>query len=92
MIVNEYGEVRLDHMLVQWTHESTILLGSGCIFCTVRGDLVDTLGNVSMRRLRAEPCAVAVWNGRQPAVGIGLHCPGCEEGFRPANAARIVEP
>ncbi len=54
MIVNEYGEVRLDHMLVQWTHESTILLGSGCLFCTVRGDLVDTLGNVSMRRLRGE--------------------------------------
>lgn len=43
VIINEFGEVGLDHQLVRQTSENIILLENGCICCTVRGDLVDTL-------------------------------------------------
>jgi G3E family GTPase len=43
VIINEFGEIGLDHLLVATPSENTVLLSSGCICCTVRGDLVDTL-------------------------------------------------
>jgi G3E family GTPase len=43
VLVNEFGEVGLDHHLVQRLDEQTILLGGGCICCTVRDDLVRAL-------------------------------------------------
>jgi len=43
VIINEFGEIGLDHLLVATPNENTVLLASGCICCTVRGDLVDTL-------------------------------------------------
>lgn len=52
VIVNEFGEIGLDHELIEKSDENTILLGSGCLCCTVRGDLVDTLGDLAIRRLK----------------------------------------
>jgi len=43
VLVNEFGEVGLDHYLVQRLDEQTILLGNGCVCCTVRHDLVQAL-------------------------------------------------
>lgn len=43
VIVNEFGEVGLDDALVMESNEDVVLLNSGCLCCTVRGDLVDTL-------------------------------------------------
>src|SRR5215475_10491817 len=43
VLVNEFGEVGLDHHLVQRLDEQTILLGHGCVCCTVRQDLVQAL-------------------------------------------------
>src|SRR5207248_6729583 len=43
VLVNEFGEVGLDHHLVQRLDEQTILLGNGCVCCTVRHDLVQAL-------------------------------------------------
>lgn len=54
VIVNEFGEIGLDHELIEKSDENTILLGSGCLCCSVRGDLVDTLGSLSVRRLKGE--------------------------------------
>lgn len=54
VIVNEFGEIGLDHELIEKSDENTILLGSGCLCCTVRGDLVNTLGDLSVRRLKEE--------------------------------------
>jgi G3E family GTPase len=54
VIVNEFGEIGIDHELIQASNETTILLGSGCLCCTVKGDLVNTLGDLSVRRLRGE--------------------------------------
>src|SRR5919206_1326497 len=43
VLVNEFGEVGLDHHLVQRLDEQTVLLGHGCVCCTVRHDLVQAL-------------------------------------------------
>jgi G3E family GTPase len=43
VIVNELGEVGLDHHLLRRVDERTVLLASGCVCCTLRGDLSDEL-------------------------------------------------
>ena len=50
VIVNEFGEVGLDHLLVEASDEEIVLLDSGCVCCTVRGDLVRTAGDLLARR------------------------------------------
>ncbi|HZH26234.1 MAG TPA: GTP-binding protein [Azospirillaceae bacterium] len=54
VVINEFGEVGLDHMLVTKADETTVLLDSGCLCCTVRGDLVDTLRDLFVKRMRGE--------------------------------------
>ena len=43
VIINEFGEVSLDHLLVEHIGDNMVLLKSGCLCCTMRGDLVDAL-------------------------------------------------
>ena len=43
VIINEFGEVGIDHLLVETSDDSIIELSDGCLCCTVRGELVDTL-------------------------------------------------
>jgi G3E family GTPase len=43
VIVNELGEIGLDHLLVKPVRDGVVLLQSGCLCCTLRGDLVDAL-------------------------------------------------
>jgi G3E family GTPase len=43
VLVNEFGEVGLDHHLLRRVDERTVLLGSGCVCCTTREDLVEVL-------------------------------------------------
>ncbi len=54
VIVNEIGEVGLDHRLMRRVHSNVILLESGCVCCSVRGDLVDALRDLFMASLRRE--------------------------------------
>jgi G3E family GTPase len=54
VIVNEFGEVGLDHELMVSGSEDMVLLNSGCLCCTVRGDLVNTLRDMMMLRLRED--------------------------------------
>lgn len=46
VIVNEFGEVGLDHLLVGEADEGIVELSSGCLCCTIRGELVGTLENL----------------------------------------------
>lgn len=48
VIINEFGEIGIDHLLVETSTEQMIELNNGCICCTVRGDLVDKLGSLAM--------------------------------------------
>ena len=43
LIINEFGEVGLDNLLIESSIENTLLLENGCICCSIRGDLVDTI-------------------------------------------------
>ncbi len=43
VIINEFGEIGLDHLLVEHVGDNVVLLQSGCLCCTMRGDLVDAL-------------------------------------------------
>jgi G3E family GTPase len=43
VIINEFGDVGLDHLLVRPIRDGVVLLQSGCLCCTLRGDLVDAL-------------------------------------------------
>ena len=43
VIINEFGEIGLDHLLVEHIEDGVMLLSTGCLCCTVRGDLVNTL-------------------------------------------------
>jgi G3E family GTPase len=43
VIINEFGEVSLDHLLVEYIDDNMVLLQSGCLCCTMRGDLIDAL-------------------------------------------------
>lgn len=54
VIINEFGEIGLDHELVEWSNGDMVLLQSGCLCCTIRGDLVDTLRSVFLRRVKGE--------------------------------------
>jgi G3E family GTPase len=50
VIINEFGEVALDHLLVATPSENTVLLANGCLCCTIRGDLVGTLAGLLAQR------------------------------------------
>jgi G3E family GTPase len=50
VIINEFGEVGLDHDLVEASDESLVQLQTGCLCCAVRGDLVRTLEDLLRRR------------------------------------------
>lgn len=50
VIINEFGEIGIDHLLVATPAENMVLLNSGCLCCTVRGDLVETLTDLRDKR------------------------------------------
>ncbi|CAH0338443.1 GTP-binding protein [Rhizobium sp. CECT 9324] len=46
VIINEFGEVGIDHLLVESSSDAVVELSDGCLCCTVRGELVDTLAEL----------------------------------------------
>ena len=68
VIINEFGDVALDHLLVEYVGDNMVLLQSGCLCCTMRGDLVDALetllrdldnGRCTFRRVLLETTGLA---------------------------------
>jgi G3E family GTPase len=68
VIINEFGDVGLDHLLVREIRDGVVLLQSGCLCCTLRGDLVDALeqllrdldnGRATFRRVILETTGLA---------------------------------
>ncbi len=49
VIVNEFGEVGIDHLLVETASDGVIELADGCLCCSVRGELIDTLADLADR-------------------------------------------
>ncbi|WP_237214896.1 CobW family GTP-binding protein [Falsiroseomonas oryziterrae] len=51
VLVNEFGEIGLDHLLVERLDGEAVLLNAGCLCCTVRGDLIRALDGLWERIL-----------------------------------------
>ena len=81
VIVNEFGEIGLDHQLIEHSDDSVTLLTNGCLCCAVKGDLVKTLRDLCFRPHRdydrvliettglADPCSVIQVILVDPVVG-----------------------
>ncbi len=54
VLINEYGEIGLDHHLLERIDETVVLLRSGCVCCTIRGELSGAIGALHSRRARGE--------------------------------------
>ncbi|WP_024872096.1 CobW family GTP-binding protein [Tolumonas lignilytica] len=54
VLINEFGAVGLDHHLVEKLDDNVVMLESGCVCCTVQGDLVNALRELFMRAMRRE--------------------------------------
>jgi len=52
VLINEFGEVGLDHHLLERLDDTMVLLQSGCLCCTIRGDLADALRDLLSKRDR----------------------------------------
>lgn len=84
VIVNELGEIPLDHLFVKEAREDVLLLASGCVCCSVRGDLVETLLRESAGRMKfdrvfvettglADPTPLVATLVRHPALLSSFH-------------------
>ncbi len=54
LLINEFGDVGIDHLLVEEVAPDTVLLPSGCVCCSIRGELKDALLGLLQRRERGE--------------------------------------
>jgi G3E family GTPase len=54
VLINEYGETAIDHLLVRRLSDEIVVLGSGCLCCTVLGDLVTSLRDLFRKRVLGE--------------------------------------
>ena len=50
VIINEFGDIGLDHDLIESATEEMVLMQSGCLCCSIRGDLITTLADLARRR------------------------------------------
>ena len=71
VVINEFGAVGLDHHLVSHTSDSFVMMDSGCLCCTIRSDLADTLANAHWRYARDGQC----WFDRVVIETTGLANP-----------------
>ena len=52
VLINEFGEVGLDHHLLERIDETMVMLQSGCVCCTIRGELSTAIKDLHSRRER----------------------------------------
>ena len=71
VLINEFGEVGLDHHLLERIDENMVLLQSGCLCCTIRGELADSLRSLHSKRERG----VVPWFRRVVIESTGLADP-----------------
>jgi G3E family GTPase len=54
LLINEFGQIGIDHHLIESADESTMLLNSGCICCSIQGGVVDALKRLCTRASKGE--------------------------------------
>jgi G3E family GTPase len=97
VIINEFGEIGLDHLLVKPVREGVVLLQSGCLCCTLRGDLVEALeqllrdldnGRVVFRRVVLETTGLA---DPAPVLQTAMAHPYLVQRFRLDGVITVVD-
>lgn len=98
VLINEFGEVGLDHHLIEHAKESTLLLENGCICCAIRGDLKVALRDLLSRSERGEiprfRRVVIETSGLSDPVPIAYTImaePVLQHHFRLANIITVVD-
>ena len=107
VLINEFGEIGLDHLLVEKIDGDMMLLASGCLCCTIRGDLVNALEDVlrrldngriaALRRVIIETTGLAdpapiLHAIMAPAIEKLMVAPGVSSRFVPSTTARSLSP
>lgn len=54
VLINEFGEIGLDHHLLERIDDTMVLLQSGCLCCTIRGELAGAIKDLHSKRERGE--------------------------------------
>ena len=75
VLVNEFGEVGLDHWLIERVDAETVLLPSGCVCCTIRAELRDALLELWTKRRQGCCRRSAAWSWRPRASPIPHRSP-----------------
>jgi G3E family GTPase len=97
VIINEFGEIGLDHLLVKPVREGVVLLQSGCLCCTLRGDLVEALeqllrdldnGRAVFRRIVLETTGLA---DPAPVLQTAMAHPYLVQRFRLDGVITVVD-
>jgi G3E family GTPase len=97
VIINEFGEIGLDHLLVKPVREGVVLLQSGCLCCTLRGDLVEALeqllrdldnGRMVFRRIILETTGLA---DPAPVLQTAMAHPYLVQRFRLDGVITVVD-
>jgi len=92
VLINEFGDVAVDHHLVDHVDETVVVLDSGCICCSIQDDLARTLKLLFQRAQRreisqldriviettglADPAPVIYTLMRDPFIGARFRCDG----------------
>jgi G3E family GTPase len=98
VLINEFGEIGLDHLLLDTIDEDVILLQSGCVCCTIRGDLKEAMLRLNGRIQRGElpPVSRLVVETTgladpTPIVATLLADPMLRHHFRLGNVVTLVD-
>ena len=70
VIVNEFGEIGIDHQLIVGADEEIFEMNNGCICCTVRGDLIRLINNLMKRRDKFDHLVIETTGLADPAPVI----------------------
>lgn len=99
VLVNEVGEVPVDHLLVRQVDERMVVLPSGCVCCALREDLVTTLDDPALTRGRthvvietsglADPTPLVATLVKHPALRERFHLGGFVVTVDATRAARL---
>jgi G3E family GTPase len=97
VIINEFGEIGLDHLLVKPVRDDVVLLQSGCLCCTLRVDLVEALeqllrdldnGRITFRRMMLETTGLA---DPVPVLQTAMAHPYLVQRFRLDGVITVVD-
>jgi G3E family GTPase len=95
VLVNEFGEIGLDHDLITRVDGDTVLLAAGCLCCTVRGDLPRALNELEPRVARGEVSRVIIETtglaDPAPIIGTLLGVPSLALRYRLDGVVTVVD-